>query len=104
MTPDYLLLGHIARDVLPDRTAVPGGTSLYAALTLQRLDRRVAIVSAPAELPVDWPDAIAVAFHASPTPPTFENQYTPEGRRQVLHAASAPIKLADIPPEWRSAP
>jgi hypothetical protein len=104
MRPDYLILGHIARDVLPDGTTVPGGTSLYAALTVQRLGRRAAVVSAPAELPPDWPDSIAVAFHDSPAPPTFENQYTPEGRRQMLHAASQPITRVDIPPEWRSAP
>ncbi len=45
-----------------------------------------------------------VAFHDSPTPPTFENQYTPQGRHQILHAASEPIALADIPAEWRAAP
>ena len=104
MKPDYLILGHFTRDVLPDGTTAPGGTSLYAALTAQRLGQRVAVVSAPAELPPDWPPSIAVAFHTSPTPPTFENQYTPQGRRQILHAASQPIVFADVPVEWRSAP
>src|SRR5262245_61116385 len=104
MTPDYLLLGHFTRDVLPDGTTAPGGTSLYASYTAQRLGRRVAVVSAPAELPPDLPEMIAVAFHASPTPPTFENQYTPEGRHQILHSASKPIALTDIPAEWRAAP
>jgi pfkB family carbohydrate kinase len=104
MKPDYLILGHFTRDVLPDGTTAPGGTSLYAALTAQQLGQRVAVVSAPAELPPDWPDSIAVAFHTSPTPPTFENQYTPQGRRQILHAASEPITFADVPVEWRSAP
>jgi sugar/nucleoside kinase (ribokinase family) len=104
MQPDYLLLGHFTRDVLPDGTTAPGGTSLYASFAAQRLGRRVAVVSAPAELPSDLPDTIAVAFHPSPTPPTFENQYTPQGRRQILHAASEPIALDDIPVEWRAAP
>ena len=104
MTPDYLLLGHFTRDVLPDGALAPGGTSLYAALTAHRLGQRVAVVSAPAELPADWPPAIAVAFHPSPAPPTFENQYTPQGRRQILHAASEPITLDDIPVAWRAAP
>jgi sugar/nucleoside kinase (ribokinase family) len=104
MRPDYLLLGHVTRDVLPDGATAPGGTSLYASCMAQRLGLRVAIVSAPAELPPDLPEAISVAFHESPTPPTFENQYTPQGRRQILHAASEPIALADIPAEWRMAP
>src|SRR5262245_30461473 len=104
MRPDYLLLGHFTRDVLPDGTSTPGGTALYAAITACRLGQHVAVVSAAAELPPDWPEAIAVATHASPTPPTFENRYGPEGRSQILHETSAPIKLADVPEEWRSAP
>ena len=49
MNPDYLLLGHFTRDVLPDRTTIPGGTSLYAALTAHRLGRHVGVVSALAQ-------------------------------------------------------
>jgi sugar/nucleoside kinase (ribokinase family) len=104
MTPDYLLLGHFTRDVLPDGTTAPGGTSLYASVAASRLGQHVAVVSAPAELPPDLPATIHVVFHESPTPPTFENQYTPQGRRQLLHTASVPIRLEDIPPDWRSAP
>ena len=102
--PDYLMLGHFTRDVLPDGATTPGGTSLYAALTAHRLGRNVGVVSAPAELPTNWPDAIQIAFHASPAPPTFENRYTPEGRKQTLHAASRPITLEVIPEDWRTAP
>jgi len=104
MNPDYLILGHFTRDVLPDGTTAPGGTSLYASFAAQRLGRRVAVVSAPAEIPPELQEAIAVKFHDSPTPPTFENQYTPQGRRQILHAASEPITLEDIPASWRAAP
>ena len=84
MQPDYLMLGHFTRDVLPDGTTTPGGTSLYAALTAHRLGRNVGVVSAPAELPAGWPDSIQITFHHSPAPPTFENHYTPEGREQTL--------------------
>jgi len=104
MKPDYLLLGHFTRDVLPDGTTTPGGTSLYAALTAHRLGQQVGIVSAPAPLPTSWPDAISVVFHPSPTPPTFENRYTPRGREQILHAASEPITVDAIPHAWRDAP
>src|SRR5262245_17005427 len=104
MRPDYLLLGHFTRDVLPEGATAPGGTSLYASWTAQRLGQRVAVVSAPADLPTDLPEGITVVFHDSPTPPTFENQYTPQGRHQILHTASEPIAIADIPAEWRSAP
>jgi sugar/nucleoside kinase (ribokinase family) len=102
--PDYLMLGHFTRDVLPDRTTTPGGTSLYAALTAQHLGRSVGVVSARAELPADWPATIQIAFHRSPTPPTFENIYTAHGRQQILHTASLPITVDAIPAKWRSAP
>jgi pfkB family carbohydrate kinase len=104
MNPDYLLLGHFTRDVLPNGATTPGGTSLYAALTAHGLGRSVGIVSAPAPLPEQWPAEIAVAFHPSPTPPTFENRYTAHGREQILHAASQPITIDAIPPAWRTAP
>ncbi|MDQ2997641.1 MAG: PfkB family carbohydrate kinase [Chloroflexota bacterium] len=104
MNPDYLMLGHFTRDVLPDGTTTPGGTSLYAALTAHCLGKSVGVVSAPAELPTGWPDAIQIVFHASPAPPTFENRYTPEGRQQTLHTASQPITLDVIPESWRTAP
>src|SRR6266542_839572 len=104
MKPDYLLLGHFTRDVLPDGTTIPGGTSLYAALTTQHLGRNVGVVSARAELPANWPAAIQIVFHRSPTPPTFENIYTAYGRQQILHTASLPITVDVIPAEWRSAP
>jgi hypothetical protein len=104
MKIDYLLLGHFTRDVLPDGKTTPGGTSLYAALTAQRVGRSVGVVSAPAELPANWPRDIQMVFHQSPTPPTFENRYTPLGRQQTLHTASAPITLDAIPAEWGTAP
>ena len=104
MLPEYLLLGHITRDLLPDGNSSPGGTALYAALTAYRLGREVGVVTAPAPLPADWPQAIAVACTASEKPPTFENRYQHGQRTQVLHATAAPIGRHDIPPAWRNAP
>lgn len=103
MQPDYLLLGHFTRDVLPDRSTMPGGTSLYASLIAQRLGRQVGVVSAPADLPASWPPEIELAFFPSSTP-TFENLYRPEGRQQILHSAATPIALEHIPADWRGAP
>lgn len=104
MNPDYLLLGHFTCDVLPDGSTTLGGTSLYASLTADRLGQQVAVVSAPVELPPSWPTTISVAFHSSPTPPTFENRYTHHGREQILHAIAQPITIEAIPPAWRFAP
>ncbi|GAB4208332.1 MAG: PfkB family carbohydrate kinase [Roseiflexaceae bacterium] len=103
MTPDYLLLGHLTRDLLPDGTFAPGGTALYAALAAQRLGARTALVSAGAALPPDWPPAIEQA-QIPGTTPIFENRYSPAGRSQILHADATPIRLEDVPLAWRDAP
>ena len=104
MNPDYLMLGHITSDLLPDGTTIPGGTSLYAARTAQRLDRRPAIVSAKATLPADWPTDVPVATVNHSSAPIFENRYTPNGRIQFLHGDALPLAASDIPSAWRGAP
>jgi hypothetical protein len=104
MQPDYLLLGHFTRDLLPDSTTTPGGTAMYSALTAFRMGCRVGVVSAPAPLPAGWPPEIEIAVREQLTAPVFENRYTPAGREQFLHAASAPLTLDDVPAKWRAAP
>ena len=102
MQPHYLMLGHITSDLLPDGSTIPGGTSLYAARTAQRLGMSTAIVSAQATLPADWPSQVPVAFAAHSHAPIFENRYTPTGRIQFLHGDAQPLTLADIPPTWHT--
>jgi pfkB family carbohydrate kinase len=104
MTPDYLMLGHFTRDLLPDGSITPGGTAFYAARTVERLGKQVGVVSAPADLPADWPTAIGLAFRPELSPPTFENRYTPAGRVQILHTDSGTISIDDVPEAWRAAP
>lgn len=103
LTPDYLLLGHLTRDRLPDGSYAPGGTALYAALAAHRLGAHTALVSAEAALPHDWPSGIALRL-VSGAAPIFENHYGPTGRSQILHGAAIPIQLEDIPSAWRAAP
>ena len=103
MQPNYLMLGHITSDLLPDGTTIPGGTSLYAARTAQRLGMHPAIVSATATLPADWPSAVPVASVAGSYAPIFENRYTPNGRIQFLHGEAPPLTIADVPSAWRTA-
>jgi sugar/nucleoside kinase (ribokinase family) len=103
MTPDYLMLGHFTRDLLPDGAIAPGGTAFYASRTVERLGHQVAVVSAPADLPEDWPATILLNFRPELSPPTFENRYLPTGRIQILHTDSGALTLADIPTDWRNA-
>jgi 1D-myo-inositol 3-kinase len=106
--PDFLAIGHITRDLLPDGSWRLGGAVTYAALTAARLGLRPAIItSAP-------PDVLAALDAVLPALPlnvissdeatTFENFYTPQGRQQVLHGRAAPLALSSVPEAWRDAP
>lgn len=103
--PQYLVIGHVTRDLLPGGGEAPGGTARYAAAVAACLGLRAAVLTAgdPAELP---PPPAGVLQHGSPSPrlTTFENRYEPGGRRQWLHAVGAPIELAALPAAWRAAP
>ncbi len=102
---DYLVIGHITRDRLPDGGYAPGGTALYAAATAARLGARDAVLTAgnPAQLPLAPP---GVALHVTPAAATttFANRYHPDGRHQCLHELAPPITLATLPTAWRAAP
>ncbi|MEF3275322.1 MAG: ribokinase [Chloroflexus sp.] len=98
---DFVAIGHVTRDLLPDGTATVGGTARFAALLAQRLGLRAAVITASAEAPLP-----GIAWETVPTTvsSTFENRYTPAGRRQWLHAVAPPIPAEVTPPHWRIAP
>jgi hypothetical protein len=106
--PDFLAIGHLTRDLLPDGSWRLGGTVTYAALTAARLGLCAAIVtSAPpdvlAALDVLLPD-IPLCVVPSTEATTFENVYTPYGRQQFLRGRATPLTLAAVPDAWRDAP
>jgi sugar/nucleoside kinase (ribokinase family) len=104
--PDYLVIGHVTKDVLPDGGFVYGGTVTYSALTAARLGKRAAIVAGGVPEP-GLADLLAeVDLHLVPSAETttFENVYTPAGRHQYVRAVAPPIPASAIPPAWRSAP
>jgi sugar/nucleoside kinase (ribokinase family) len=101
---DYLILGHLTRDITPEGARLGGGAA-YAALTAQALGLRVGIVTAWAEDVELGPMAdIPIASLKSEYSTTFKNIYTPEGRIQYLQAVADPIDYYHIPESWRSAP
>src|SRR5689334_4948177 len=109
MTPDYLAIGHIAKDLRPDGSGVAGGTVLYATLTAQRLGRQAALVTALADadaglLAIPQAAGIACQVRPSPTTTTFDNQYQGEHRRQMLFAQAARLQPSDVPAAWHAAP
>jgi hypothetical protein len=108
-TPDYLLIGHVCRDIISSPGSQPqhsfGGTVTYAALTARALGLNVAVLtSAAPDLPLAqiWPGIPAHCIPSASTT-TFENRYNDGQRRQVLRATASKIGPDDIPPRWRQA-
>jgi len=101
---DYLVVGHIAADIMPAGVLL-GGTVSYSALTARALGLRVGIVtSSGADAPLGALDGIPMVNIPAEHSTTFENINTPSGRRQTLHHQAAPILFEHIPQVWRSAP
>ncbi len=100
---DYLVIGHITRDLTPNGARL-GGTASYAALTAQALGLRVGIVTSwAAEVSPASLRHIPIINYATEHSTTFENIYTAEGRIQILHHLAAPLDYHLIPEPWRSA-
>jgi sugar/nucleoside kinase (ribokinase family) len=101
---DYLVVGHVAVDIVPAGIQL-GGTASYSALTAHALGMRVGIVTSSAEdAPLQALGGITMVNIPAAHSITFENIKTENGRRQVLHHQAAPISLEHIPQIWRGAP
>ena len=100
---DYLLLGHVTRDLLPDGERL-GGSVSYAALTARALGKTPAILTAcEASFSLDALNGIPVERIDSEKTTTFENLETDSGRVQYLRAAALPLDFDSVPPRWRTA-
>jgi sugar/nucleoside kinase (ribokinase family) len=105
--PDYLVIGHVAKDRLPDGGSRPGGTVSYSSLAVQRLGLQAAVVTACApedeDLLVPLREAgVWVAAVPSTHTTSFRNVYDEHGHRtQYLLGQADAIQWADIPTEWR---
>jgi sugar/nucleoside kinase (ribokinase family) len=109
--PDYLIIGHVTKDLQPHGEAPhAGGTATYAAIAAQRLGMQAAIVTALAsedDYLLDGPHGEEIWVHAIPSAQTttFCNIYDPKGRRtQTLSARASAITFDDVPSAWRNAP
>ncbi len=103
---DYLVIGHLTRDITPDGDQL-GGTATYAALTARALGLRVGIVTSyePRDISTKvLPDDIMHFVTPTKETTTFENITTKTGRQQILHQHADPIDFRHIPSVWRRAP
>ena len=104
MELDYLVVGHVTRDLAGDGFTV-GGTASYSARAARALGCTVgAITSASPDLDLsEVLDGVLIACAPAAATTTFENVYTSEGRRQVLHTVAETLVPGMVPVDWRAA-
>jgi sugar/nucleoside kinase (ribokinase family) len=103
---DYLIIGHLTRDLTPNGPAL-GGTASYASLTARALGLRVGILTACEDClatPQLEQEGIRIVGMRSEETTTFENIQTPNGRIQYLHKLAPTIDLSMVPEQWRDTP
>ena len=104
-SPDYLIIGHVAKDNGPQGVLL-GGTCSYAGLTAQQLGQRTAAVTSYGP---DIPSLALLSGVQIENVPCqfstrFENIYGAGCRRQKWSATAAMLLVEHVPPVWRKAP
>ncbi len=107
---DYLIIGHLVRDFLPDQEGIfesytLGGTAAYSALTARAYGCRVAILSS-FEPGLDTALLSDITIHNNPSANTtsFQNIYTASGRIQKVRSLADPLTPDSVPQAWRTIP
>jgi sugar/nucleoside kinase (ribokinase family) len=101
---DYLVIGHITRDLTQAGPKI-GGTAAYSALTAKAIGAKVGIVTSwGCEIPAHSLVGIKIINHPVENSTTFENIYTPGGRLQVIHNLAGPLNGNSIPNRWLNTP
>jgi sugar/nucleoside kinase (ribokinase family) len=101
---DYLVIGHVARDVTTNGPRL-GGTAAYAALTARALGLNVGILTAAGpDISLQPLNGIPIHCIVSESSTTYENIYTENGRVQYLRHQASRIDMNRIPDEWKTAP
>lgn len=101
---DYLVIGHLTRDLRPDGDQL-GGTAVYAALTARAFGLRVGIVTAFGDdlPPLPSLDGLYLQGYTGGNTTTFENRVTGQRREQVIHNRGEHLYFHMIPEAWRRA-
>lgn len=107
-SPQFLTIGHVTKDLLPDGSFSLGGTVTFAALTAYRLGLAAGVVTCAEEqlrneLPSRLPGILLQVRPCEQTT-TFVNRYKDGFRTQYLVARSAMLSASDVPASWHDAP
>lgn len=110
--PEYLVVGHVTVDLLPDGTPVLGGTAIYSALCAARFGLRAAVLTrgnfdkhgeAVTRALTRFAEEVEIILQSARQPTVFTNTTVAGRRSQTIHSWAGPIDLTGIPAQWRSA-
>jgi sugar/nucleoside kinase (ribokinase family) len=98
---DYLVIGHVCKDLKPDGFTI-GGTATYSSLTARNMGARVGVItSAGPDFGFrDTLSGVEVLCLSSPRTTVFENIYLDGTRRQMVRAVADSLSSAAIPSAW----
>jgi len=104
--PEYVVVGHVTRDVDEHGGGWrEGGTATYAALTAARLGLRVGVLTAtkPGRISLEQEGGIELVRCPSATATTFENVYLDDRREQYVRSVAESLIPSRLPVAWRQA-
>jgi sugar/nucleoside kinase (ribokinase family) len=107
MPLEFVVVGHIVREIAPDGSARLGGTALHAAAAIARLGHPVGMVTrCSQDISLDGllPAGVEVVRIASPQTTTFGDLHQDGSRQQTIHHVAENIEVTDVPWEWLDAP
>ena len=98
---DFLVIGHITKDLTPQGYRM-GGAATYAAVAAQQLGVRPGILTRAAADVIADPTFQDMELFRLPSDETttFDNVYRDGQRQQFIHAIAGPIDAADVPSRW----
>jgi sugar/nucleoside kinase (ribokinase family) len=101
---EYLVIGHISRD-LTINGPLMGGTAAYATLTAKAMGLKVGVITSWGnDIPLGPMDGIAIINQTTKSSTTFENLYSENGRKQIIHHPAKTLDISLIPRSWLNAP
>jgi hypothetical protein len=101
-TPDYLIIGHVTKDITPGGER-KGGTTAYAGLTAMAYGARVALItSCSPGCDLSALDGMLVQKVLGGRETVFENRYTGGTREQWVRSVAESLGAVHIPKPWFS--
>ena len=104
--PNYLVIGHVTKDVVTNDSFRIGGTATYSALVADRLGLRTGVLTRAEPTISLFEDAPAITVVCRPgrCTTTFENLYSNGLRKQYVRRLAKGLSIDDVPQGWDSVP